>query len=113
MPADLDHTLAAVADPTRRAIIACLLDGPVQSSDLAVALSLTRPAMSKQLRILRTAGIIEQELLVSDARVRMVRLRREPFAELRSWLDEVEAFWQEQLGAFKAHAERQHRRRGR
>jgi len=106
--ADLDQTLAALADPTRRAIVELLREKPLCSSDLAEALSMSRPAMSRHLRVLRGAGIVEQELLDSDARVRMVQLRREPFSQLRTWLEEVEAFWGDQLEAFKAHAERKH-----
>jgi hypothetical protein len=49
---------------------------------------------------------VEEEGLEEDARVRVYRLRRERFAELRGWLDEVEAFWGDQLAAFKAHAEK-------
>ena len=61
--------------------------------------------MSRHLRILRRAGLVEQEVSESDARVRMVQLRQEPLSALRDWLDEVEAFWSAQLGAFKVHAE--------
>lgn len=111
MPPDLDATLAAVGDPTRRAIIDLLSAQPRRASDLADALSISRPAMSRHLAILRRAGIIGQELLDSDARVRMVQLQREPFAQLRGWVETVEAFWGEQLAAFKVHAERGRRTR--
>jgi DNA-binding transcriptional ArsR family regulator len=102
---DLDRTLTALADPARRAIVDLLQDTPRCSSALADALSLSRPNMSRHLRVLRKAGVVEEAGLESDARVRVYRLRREPFSELRGWLDEVEAFWGEQLRAFKAHAE--------
>lgn len=62
--------------------------------------------MSRHLRVLRTRGLIEEERVDDDARVRVYRLRRKPFADLQGWLDEVEAFWSDQLDAFKAHAER-------
>ena len=61
--------------------------------------------MSRHLRVLRTRGLIEEERLEDDARVRVFRLRREPFTALHAWLDRVETFWAAQLGAFKAHAE--------
>ena len=112
MRADLDQTLAALADPTRRAIVELLRERPLQPSELADALSMSRPATSRHLRVLRHAGFIQQDVLDSDARVRMVRLRRKRFAELRSWLDEVEAFWGDQLQAFRAHAERSTTARG-
>jgi DNA-binding transcriptional ArsR family regulator len=110
--AELDPTIAALADPSRRAIIELLGKRPRCSSDLADALDMSRPAMSRHLRVLRKAGVVEQEILDSDARVRMVQLRTEPLAALRGWLEEVEGFWEEQLGAFKSHAEGK-RRKGR
>lgn len=64
------------------------------------------PAVSRHLRILRRGGLVEERGLDEDARVRVYRLRREPFGELQAWLDQVQAFWTEQLGAFKEHAER-------
>ena len=108
MTADLDQTLAALADPTRRAVVGLLRKRPLCSSDMAEALATSRPAMSRHLRVLRQAGLVEEESPEDDARVRMYQLRPEPFGQLRSWLDEVEAFWGEQLSAFKAHAERHH-----
>ena len=62
--------------------------------------------MSRHLRVLRKVGLVEEAGIEDDARVRMFSLRRDRFAELRSWLDEVESFWESQLSAFKAHAER-------
>jgi len=111
--ADLDTTLAALADPTRRAVVNLLRARPRRSGELARALSLSRPVMSRHLRVLREAGLVEQEGLASDTRVRMVQLRREPFAALRVWVEDVEAFWSGQLDAFKAHAERRAGRRRR
>jgi DNA-binding transcriptional ArsR family regulator len=106
MTADVDKTLAALADPARRAIVELLRGGPRRPSEVAAALAISRPAMSRHLRVLRGAGLVDQEPLASDARVRMIELRRQPFAELQGWIAEVEAFWGDQLGAFKAHAER-------
>lgn len=64
--------------------------------------------MSRHLGVLRRAGIVEESSDEEDARVRTYRLCPEPFSELRAWLDEVEAFWGDQLEAFKAHAERKY-----
>ncbi len=61
--------------------------------------------MSKHLRILRTSGVVEEEHGGQDARVRVYRLRPEPFVTLQVWLDQVQAFWSNQLDAFKAYAE--------
>jgi len=107
----LDDTFAALADPTRRAVIALLREKPLRSSDMAAALSTSRPAMSRHLGVLRRAGLVEEESPDDDARVRVYQLCREPFSELRTWLDEVEEFWTDQLAAFKAHAEGRARRR--
>jgi DNA-binding transcriptional ArsR family regulator len=111
MENNVDRTLAALADPTRRGVIDLLRQKPRRASDLAGALEMTRPAMSRHLRVLRRAGLVREEGLEHDARARVYRLEREPFLDLRSWLEEVEAFWGEQLQAFKAHAERAGRRR--
>jgi DNA-binding transcriptional ArsR family regulator len=67
---------------------------------------MTRPAMSRHLRVLRKSGLVSESEPDHDARVRVYRLERQRFAELRDWLDEVEAYWSEQLGAFKAYAEK-------
>ena len=106
--ADLDHTLAALADPSRRAIVEMLHQQALRPSDVADALDIARPAMSRHLRILRTAGLIEQATPEDDARARTITLCREPFTQLRTWIEEVEAFWGDELAAFKAYAERKH-----
>jgi DNA-binding transcriptional ArsR family regulator len=113
VPAELDRTLAALADPTRRAIVERLRKRPLRPSEVAEALSMSRPAMSRHLRVLRRAGLIAQETVEEDARARLIQLRTEPLARLRAWVEDVEAMWGDQLQAFKAHAERVHRSRGR
>lgn len=102
----VDATLAALADPTRRQVIDLLRHRPRRAGELAEALAMSPPAMSRHLRVLRGSGLVEEDSLAEDARVRVYRLRPEPFAGLRDWLDEVESFWTDQLTAFKAHAER-------
>lgn len=62
--------------------------------------------MSRHLRVLRASGLVQAEGLEHDARVRIYSLRPERFADLQAWLDQVHAFWSEQLGAFKSHTER-------
>lgn len=104
-PAELDRTLHALADPTRRRIVDLLRRRPRRAGELATAFAMSAPAMSGHLKVLRATGLVEHASLVEDARVRVYRLKPERFAELRTWLDEVEAFWDEQLDAFKAHAE--------
>ncbi|NOK23768.1 ArsR/SmtB family transcription factor [Corallococcus carmarthensis] len=105
-PSALDRTLAALADPTRRGVVDRLRHRPHPAGELAAAFDMSPPAMSRHLRVLRQTGLVEERIDTEDARVRVYSLRPEPFAALRGWLDEVESFWGEQLGAFKAHAER-------
>jgi len=104
----IEQILAALADPARLAAIRLLRKKPLRSSDVAAALSLSRPLASRHLHVLRRAGVVEEKTEGDDARVRIYRLCPEPFRELRAWLDEVEAFWGDQLQAFKDHAERKH-----
>lgn len=106
MSADLDTTLAALADPTRRGVVDLLHRGPRRAGELADALSMTPAAMSRHLRVLRTSGLVEETHDGEDARVRTYRLKPARFRALRRWLDEVESFWSLELGAFKEYAER-------
>jgi DNA-binding transcriptional ArsR family regulator len=101
----LDETFVALGDPARLAVIRLLRKQPRRSSDIAAVLSLSRPTTSRHLGVLRKAGLVEETTSEDDARGREYRLRPQPFARMRSWLDEVEAFWGDQLGSFKAHAE--------
>jgi DNA-binding transcriptional ArsR family regulator len=113
MPAtQLDDTLQALADPTRRRVVDLLRKRPRRAGELARASRMSPPAMSRHLRVLRRSGLIEEARNPDeDARLRVYRLRPEPFRDLQAWLREVEAFWSDQLDAFKSHAERKARRR--
>lgn len=108
---DLDPILTALADPTRRGVVELLQEGPLRAGELAEAFDMSAPTMSKHLRILRTRGLIEEQRLEDDARVRVFRLRREPFSVLQEWLAQVESFWTDQLASFKKHAEAKKKRR--
>ena len=107
----LDRTLAALADPDRRRVIDLLRQGPRRAGDLAHAVGLPAPAMSRHLRVLRQSGLVQVEGGLGesepefDARVRIYTLRLEPMAQLRDWLAETEALWAEQLSSFKHHVE--------
>ena len=105
-PDALDTTLEALADPARRNAIELLRKKPHRAGELAEALSLSAPSMSRHLRVLRKSGLVEEAGIDDDARVRLYRLRAEPFRALRDWLAEVEAFWNAELASFKVHAER-------
>jgi len=109
----VDDTLAALAEPTRRRVVDLLRERPRRAGELAAAFDLSAPAMSRHLRVLRKSGLVEEEEQGDDARVRVYRLRREPFDALTAWLEKVAAFWTDQLGAFKAHAEKTRGRQSR
>ncbi|HEX3758362.1 MAG TPA: metalloregulator ArsR/SmtB family transcription factor [Kofleriaceae bacterium] len=101
----LDAMLAALADPHRRGVVDLLRHQPRRAGDLADELGMSRPAMSRHLKVLRRTGLIEPASDEADARARVYRLLPEPFSALRRWLDDVEQFWSHELDAFRAHAE--------
>jgi DNA-binding transcriptional ArsR family regulator len=101
----LDAMLAALADPHRRGVVDLLRHQPRRAGDLADELGMSRPAMSRHLKVLRRTGLIEPASDEADARARVYRLLPEPFSALRRWLDDVERFWSHELDAFRAHAE--------
>jgi len=108
---ELGLTLSALADRNRRAVIDLLKRQPLRAGEIAAALSLTPPALSRHLRVLRRSGLIHEQGVEEDARVRIYQLRKEPFDQLRSWLGEVESFWVGELAAFREHVERSKTRR--
>lgn len=101
----LDRTLAALADPHRRRAIDLLRERPRRAGELADSLGLSPPAMSRHLRALRQSGLVEESHPEFDARVRVYRLRPEPMAQLKAWLEAAENHWADQLSALKAHVE--------
>jgi DNA-binding transcriptional ArsR family regulator len=102
----VDLALAALSDPTRRAVLQLLSRGPQRAGELAQALAMSPPALSRHLRVLRRSGLIVDDEPAHDARVRLYRVEPQGFAPVLGWLDELESDWSEQLSAFKAHAER-------
>jgi DNA-binding transcriptional ArsR family regulator len=103
---DLDATLAALADPTRRRVVELLRERPRRAGELAAASAVSAPAMSRHLRVLRTRGLVEESRDAADTRARVYRLRPGALRDLSGWLGRMEAFWGDQLGAFRSHAER-------
>jgi len=106
LSAQIDRTLAALADPKRRRAVELLGQRPHSAGDLARALGLAPPAMSRHLRALKDGGLVEDRYQDFDARVRVYRLRDGATDGLKRWLAETEALWSDQLAAFKAHVER-------
>ena len=109
MPADIVPVLHALADPTRLGVIEQLGERPRRAGELAEAAGVSAPAMSRHLKVLLDAGLVDDERSSEDARVRMFRLRPQSVVGLRAWLDQIQAAWDEQLGSFKRHVERSRR----
>ena len=74
---------------------------------------MSRPAMSRHLRVLRTHGLVEEKRDASDARARVYQLRLEPIDELSTWISEVQRFWDDQLESFRRRAEEKAREKHR
>jgi DNA-binding transcriptional ArsR family regulator len=103
---DLDRTLAALADPSRRQVVDLLRERPRRAGELAEAANIAFPLMSRHLKKLKVSGLVEEDRDSFDSRVRIYRLRPEPMFELRRWLEDTEALWGRQLAAFKTHAQK-------
>lgn len=101
----LGSLFAVLADPTRREVIAILGDGPRRAGELATASGVTPSAMSRHLRTLLDAGLVDDERPAEDARVREFRLRPEALMPLRSWLDQLQTQWEGRLENFKRYVE--------
>jgi DNA-binding transcriptional ArsR family regulator len=79
--------IEALADPTRRQIVALLSTGPRRAGELATEVGMSAPAMSRHLRVLLAASVITDERLDEDARARVFRLRAESIKTVQAWLD--------------------------
>jgi len=89
-PERLDATFAALADSTRRAILAWLASGEASVTELAEPFAMTQPAISKHLKVLERAGLISRD---RDAQRRPSRLEPKPLAEATAWLESYRQFW--------------------
>lgn len=96
----------ALADPTRRRVLELVSERPRRAGELAAAVGTSAPVMSRHLRILLEHGLVEDERVPDDARVRVFRLQSKPIGDLQAWLDQLQAHWNEQLASFKRHVER-------
>lgn len=103
---DVDSTLAALADPARRRVVELLGERPRRAGELADALKLPAPAMSRHLRALKQSGLVEETHPEFDARVRIYTLKAGAMNELKKWIADTERLWMDQLSAFKAHVEK-------
>jgi DNA-binding transcriptional ArsR family regulator len=99
MPAALD-ILDVIAEPTRRRILDAVRDGECSVGDLVARVGMHQPGVSRHLKVLRDAGLVEVR---SDAQRRMYRLRPEPLMELDAWLEPYRAHWSGRLDALERH----------
>jgi DNA-binding transcriptional ArsR family regulator len=98
-PQRLDRTLAAIADPTRRAILSRLALGDARVTDLAAPFEISLNAVSKHLRVLERAGLVRREVRGREHRL---SLEARPLREAGEWIAAYEAFWEQRLDALEA-----------
>ena len=99
-PDPLDTTFAALADPTRRAILARLAEGEASVKELAEPFDLSQPAISKHLRVLERAGLIERGV---QAQWRPRRLRAGPLRDVADWIGQYRRHWEESFDRLDAY----------
>ena len=92
----MDAVLQAVADPSRRTVLEILRRHPATAGELAAALPIARPGVSRHLRVLREAGLVEVR---QESQRRIYTLRPEPLVEVDQWLEGYRALWQNRLDA--------------
>jgi len=101
----LDATFAALSDASRREMIRMLLQKPRRAGELAECVDMSPQALSRHLRVLRKAGLVSEQGIENDARVRIYSVQPAAFQPVQQWMAQVENLWQRQLLAFKAFAE--------
>ena len=112
-PKHLDATFAALADPTRRAILARLASGDASVAELAEPFAMSQPAISKHLKVLERAGLISRG---RDAQRRPRRLEAQPLREATAWLENYRRFWEgsfQRLDALLDTMQKKHRKHDR
>jgi DNA-binding transcriptional ArsR family regulator len=93
-PDQLDRVFAALADPTRRAILARVANGEATVNELVAPFDLSQPTISKHLKVLERAGLVSRG---REAQFRPVRLNAAPLASAAQWLGDYRRFWEESL----------------
>ena len=99
-PDRLSSTFAALADPTRRAILARLASGEKSVNDLAEPFEMSLPAVSKHLKVLESAGLISRG---RDAQWRPCRLEAAPLKDISNWVEKYRKFWEESFDRLDAY----------
>ena len=100
-----EATFQALADPTRRAVLDLLRRGRQPAGQIAGAFPVSRPAISKHLRLLRRAHLVQEH---REGRHRVYQLNPEPLRAVDSWLDQYRRFWSANLASLKAFVEAEH-----
>jgi len=106
----MEAALRALADDSRRTILESLASGPATAGELAALLPIARPGVSRHLRVLREAGLVEVR---QQAQQRVYSLRLEPLTEVDEWLGRYRALWQQRLDALHTEVARGKRERRR
>jgi len=104
----MEVVLRALADESRRTMLETLSGGPATAGELAAALPIARPGVSRHLRVLREAGLVEVR---QDAQRRIYTLRPEPLGEVDEWLGRYRALWQQRMDALHTEVVRGKRER--
>ena len=104
----MDAVLHALSDPSRRTVLEALKDGPVSAGELATMLPIARPGVSRHLRVLHEAGLVDVR---HQAQFRLYSLKPEPLAELDTWLEPYRALWEQRLDALHTEVRRGKRER--
>jgi DNA-binding transcriptional ArsR family regulator len=102
-----EATFQALADPTRRAVLDLLRRGSQPAGDIASAFPISRPAISKHLRLLRRAHLVREH---REGRNRVYELNPEPLRAVDSWIEQYRMFWASSLNNLKAFVEAEHQR---
>jgi DNA-binding transcriptional ArsR family regulator len=100
----MPSTFDVLAEPTRRRILDLLFEAEQPVGDLVATLDMSQPGVSKHLRVLREAGLVEAR---TDAQRRIYRVRPEPLAEIDAWLAPYRRLWSGTLDALEAHLDRE------
>jgi DNA-binding transcriptional ArsR family regulator len=104
----MEAVLRALADESRRTVLETLTNGPATAGELAALLPIARPGVSRHLRVLREAGLVEVR---QEAQRRVYSLRPEPLEEVDAWLGRYRALWQQRLAALHTEVARGKRER--
>jgi len=104
----MDAVLHALSDQSRRIVLSALKDGPATAGELAALLPIARPGVSRHLRVLREAGLVEVQ---QRAQFRVYSLRPDPLAEVDEWLGEYRDMWRQRLDALHTEVARGRRQR--